>query len=102
MAMASPAVHDGDVAPRLHARGNEIDVVGVVLAQELERAVREHDAEAPGRAGRVLLIETNFVGGVPALPQGREIEATRPATQNAYTHGTALVALARFNAELAP
>ena len=95
-------VHEGDVAPGLHARRDEIDSIGIVLAQELECAVGEHDAETPGRVGRVLFEEADVIGGVPALPQGREIEAARPATQNAYTHGTALVALARLNAGLAP
>ena len=81
MAIGLAAVHDGDVAPRLHARGDEVDRFGIVLAQELERAVREHDAEAPGRIGGVLLEEAHLVArdaGPSTAPRNRGRPARRP------------------------
>ena len=92
------AMHDGDVVPRLHARGDEIDRFGIVLAQELQRAVREDDAEAPGRIGRILLEEANVVARMRGTSTAPKIEAARPAPQHAYAHARSRRARCRINA----
>ena len=63
MATLSPDADERDVAPRLHMRRDEVDGLGVVIAQEFERPVREDDAEAPGGVGGVLLEEATSSWG---------------------------------------
>jgi hypothetical protein len=98
-------MHDGDVLPRLHAAGDQVDGFGVVVAQEFQRPVGKDDAESPGRVGRVLFEKRDAVAGVPHLPEGREIEAARPSSQDAYSHGRFRLALTmarRLNAGPGP
>ena len=52
---ALAAQHERDVAPRFHVRDDGRVGLLVVVAQEFERAVGEHHAEAEGGVGRVLL-----------------------------------------------
>ena len=82
-----PAMHDGDVAPGLHAGRDQVDGVRIVLAQEFQRTVGEHDAEAPGRAGRVLLEKMHLVARMPAFPEGGEVEPRRAPADHCQTQG---------------
>ena len=91
-------MHDGDVAPPLHVRRDRRDGLGVVVAQELERLVGEHDAEAPGGVGGVLLDEAHLVAGMAPLPQRREVEPGRSAAHDCNAHGD----LARWSGGLYP
>jgi hypothetical protein len=85
--MAEKPMHDGNVAPGLHAGRDEIDRLGVVFAQELERTVGEHHAETPGGPRRVLLEQMHLVARMPALPQVGKVEPGRAAADHCQTQG---------------
>ena len=80
------AVHERDVAPVLHGRRDEIVGVGIVAAQELEGLLGEHDAEAPGGALGVLLVEAHVVPGVALLPERGEVQAGGAAADDRDPH----------------
>ena len=63
----------------MHCRG--------IAREELERAMREHHAEAEGRVRRVLLDDANVRVGTPALGEKGEQEAGGAGTDNPDTHG---------------
>jgi len=61
-------------------RGDGVDRFGIVGTQEFQSLIGKDDAEAPGRAGGVLLVEIDLRGGMPPFPQIGEIEAARTAS----------------------
>src|SRR5690242_14142976 len=58
----------------------------VVLAQEFQRALGEHHAEAEGGVGRVLLENADFGAAVAALDQVAELEPGRPGAEDGDAH----------------
>ena len=80
------AVHDHQVGPRFHLRGDALVGLGVILAQEFERAVREHHAEAEGRIGRVLLDDADLPVGMLALGEVGEIQPRRAGACDENSH----------------
>src|SRR6478609_967206 len=58
----------------------------VVRAQEFQRAVREHHAEAEGGVGRVLLEHGDLGAAVAALDQVSEIEPGRSGAEDGDAH----------------
>ena len=61
-------------------------VSGIVLAQEFERTVGEHHAEAEGGVGRVLLDDRNVGVRPPPLEQISEVKPGRPGAENGNAH----------------
>src|SRR5437763_2964998 len=68
------AMHDGDVLPDLEMRHDGVVSPGVVLLEELQRAVGEHHAETEGRVRAVLLDDADLRIGSAPLQQVGEIE----------------------------
>ena len=66
---ALAAIDDRHVPPGFHVWNDGRVGRLVVLAQEFERAVGEHDAEAEGGVGRVLLDHRDVGVGFAALDQ---------------------------------
>jgi len=64
----------------------------VVVAQEFEGAVGEHDAEAEGGVRRVLLDDGDVDASIAALDQRGEIEAGRTGAEDGDAHGVILSA----------
>ena len=60
----------------------------IVLAQEFQRAVGKHHAEAEGGVGGVLLEHGDVGVGLPPLDQIGEIEAGGPRAENGNAHGS--------------
>src|SRR5712691_9837703 len=67
-------MHDHQVDPDFHLRSDALVGLAIVLAQELERAVREHHAEAERGIGRVLLDDADLPVGMLALGEIGEIK----------------------------
>jgi hypothetical protein len=82
MAMPLAAVDERDVLPGFHPGLDQVGGLGIVRAQEVEGAVGEHDAEAEGRAGRVLLEDLDLALRLPPLPQIGEVEPGRAAAED--------------------
>src|SRR6185503_10548532 len=59
----------------------------VVRAQEFQRALGEHHAEAEGGVGRVLLKDGDLGAAVAALDQVSEIEPGWSGAENGDAHG---------------
>ena len=72
----------------LHLRRDRRIGLGVVLAQEFQRAVGEHHAEAEGGVGRILLDDGDIGARLTALDQVGEIEPGRPGAENDDAHAT--------------
>ena len=85
---ARAAVDQRDVVPRLHLRRDRRISLLVVLAQEFQRAVGEHHAEAEGGVGRILLDHGDIGAPAAALDQIGEIEPGRPGAENGDAHAT--------------
>jgi hypothetical protein len=81
------AQHHGDVGPCFHRRGDALVGLGIVRAQEFERAFREHDAEAEGGIARVLLDDSHLPTGKLALHKIGQIQARGPRAGNKHPHG---------------
>src|SRR5688572_6707563 len=79
-------MHDGDVGPRLHLRGDQVVSRRVVRAQEFERAVGEHYAEAEGRVRAVLLDHADLPVRVPALGEVGEVQTSGPGASDQDLH----------------
>ena len=82
------AVNERHVVPGFHLRRDRREGFRVALAQEFERAVGEHHAEAEGGAGRILLDHGDVGVRPPALEQISEIKSRRPGTENGNAHGS--------------
>ena len=74
-----------DVLPALHPRRDRIHGVGIVGAQEFERLLGEHHAEAPGGAGRILLEQIDLRLGVTLLPEIGEVETSGASADHGDT-----------------
>ena len=81
------AVNERHVVPGFHLRRDRREGLRVVLAQEFERAVGEHHAEAEGGVGRILLDHGDVGVRPPALEQIGEIKSGRPGAENGNAHG---------------
>jgi hypothetical protein len=79
-------VDDREVAPGLHGGHDEGVRLGIVLVQEVERALGEDEAEADGRAGRVLLDECDLRVAALAAEQIGEVEAGGPGADDHDLH----------------
>src|SRR2546426_12784499 len=79
-------MHDGDVPPDLEMRRDGVVGSGVVVFQELQRAIGEHHAEAEGRIRAVLLDEADLRLGTAPLQQIGEIEPGRPGAEDGDLH----------------
>ena len=80
------AVHDALDRPALHCRREPRVHRGLVPGEELERALREHHAEAEGGAARVLLDHHDLVcGALPLHEQGEE-QARRAGADDRDPH----------------
>ena len=81
------AVHDHQVGPRFHLRGDAPVGLGVILAQEFECAVREHHAEAEGGIGRVLLDDADLPVGLLALGKIGKVKTrgTSPGDEDSHS-----------------
>src|SRR5262245_40716270 len=64
--------------------------IGVVFAQEFQRAVGEHHTETERGIGSVLLDEPDLDAGPAALKQVAEIEPGRPGPEYRDAHGCPL------------
>jgi hypothetical protein len=74
-------VNDGDIWPVFQVR-RQVPVQRLVVGpQELEGAVGEHYAEAPGRVAWVAIEDRDVVRRVKALHQCREVQASRARTR---------------------
>ena len=62
-----------EIGPLLHRRRNQAIGLLIVVAQEIERAIGEDDAEAESRIGVVLLDDPDVVRGFVPLHQVREV-----------------------------
>ena len=82
------AVNERHVVPGFHLRRDRREGFLVALAQEFERAVGEHHAEAEGGAGRILLDHGDVGVRPPALEQISEIKSRRPSAENGNAHGS--------------
>ena len=84
--MRSPLVDERDVAPRLHLRRDERVGRLVVLAQELERALGEDDAETPGHvaSGSARRGARRRRGAAPS--RAGEVEPGRAAAEDRDAH----------------
>ena len=84
---ALPAQGQRHVVPGFHVRHDRRVGGLVVLAQEFQRAVGEHHAEAEGGVGRVLLDHGDVGASVAALDQIAEIEAGGTGAEDGDAHG---------------
>ena len=75
-----------DVLPALHPRRDGVDRVGIVGAQEFQRLLGEHHAEAPGGAGGVLLEQIDLGVRVTLLPEIGEVETAGASADHGDTH----------------
>ena len=80
------AMHDGEVVPRLHLRRDELIRRRVVGAQELERLVGEHDAEAKCRVRRILLDHPDLPMRMRTLGEIGEVQAGRAGADDEDVH----------------
>src|SRR5690606_38576181 len=76
-----------DIGPGLHRRRDEVVRFRVVLLQKFERAIREHEAEAEARVGRVLLEYANLDLGTAPLQKIGEVKPGRPGSDDRDSHG---------------
>ena len=75
-------VDDREVTPGLHRRHDEVVRIRIILVQEVERALGEHEAEAGGRSGRVLLDEGDVRVVALAAEVIGEVEAGGPGADD--------------------
>ena len=83
------AVHDRDVGPGLHRRRDPVIGLRVVGAQEFQRPLGEHHAEAEGGVARVLLDDAHLPARQLALHEVGEVQARRPRARNENLHACA-------------
>ena len=75
-----------DVAPLLEARGDERQRLRISRAEELERFIGEHHAEAEGRMRVVLLVDRHVGIGQFAPDAVGGVQAGRASTQDLDLH----------------
>jgi hypothetical protein len=83
---AFAAMNEGDIGPGLNMRHDRREGFRIVLVKELERASGEHDAEAEGGVGTVLLEHPHVGAEIAALDEIGEIEPGGPGAQDRDTH----------------
>ncbi len=79
-------MHDRDVGPGFHRRRDPVVGFRVVGAQELERLLGEHHAEAEGRIARVLLDHADLPAGQRTPDKVGEVQAGRPRAGDENFH----------------
>ena len=80
------AVDQRHVVPGFHLRRDRGESFRVVLAQEFERAVGEHHAEAEGGVGRILLEQRDVGIWPPPFDQIGQIKSGRAGPENGNAH----------------
>ena len=91
MTMRSPPTTERHVAPGFHTRHDRGIGLRVVVAQEFQRAVGKHDAEAERGVGRILLENGDVGVRIAALEQVGEIKAGRAGAEDGNAHGADFV-----------
>ena len=75
-----------DVLPALHPRRDGVDRFRIVGAQEFQRLLGEHHAEAPGGAGGILLKQVDIGIRVALFPEIGEIQPSGASADHRDTH----------------
>ena len=91
---AAAAMDDDAVVPRFQMRRQRGERLGVVLGEELQRALGKHHAETERRAGRVLLEDLELDFGPGALDPIGEVQAGRTRANDRYPHRTCSASIA--------
>ena len=81
-------VVDRDVVPIGEFAPEALERLGVAREELLERLVREHDAEAEGVVGAVLLVDLDVPVGTLLLREQREVEPPGAATDHHDLHSS--------------
>ena len=79
-------MHDCDLRPALEMRLESSNEIGIVDAQEFERAVRKDDAEAPCRIALRAFVDRDLVARIMPLHQRGELQAGRARADDLDAH----------------